>query len=294
MKLVITGDDLDQSRRAFPEYREVTQQVEKTPPLEHALDQGGHLRRTLWLNMLTVRSAPRHEALLVSRQRADPRRQTIRGHQQCVAAKQCRDLLLVGLKLIESACQGGALSPGGFELNNGQRQPVDEQHNVWSSLHLSGNYRKLLHCQPVVVARLLKVDQAHAACCEHAVITIIFNLRAIDQQAMDSAVLFQQVRQFRLRQAAYGVCLCFGRQRWVQARHRITQPAFQHDFIIGITLRLTAVRAYDLICCAGKAEGGQLLKQCGFQLGFGEKGHHVFPPPLPICFSNACRTSPMT
>src|SRR5690625_5858861 len=75
--------------------------------------------------MLTVRSAPRHEALLVRRQRADPRRQTIRGHQQCVTAKQCRDLLLVGLKLIESACQGGALSPGGFELNNGHRS---EEH----------------------------------------------------------------------------------------------------------------------------------------------------------------------
>src|SRR5690625_6569367 len=104
--------------------------------------------------MLTVRSAPRHEALLVRRQRADPRRQTIRGHQQCVAAKQGRDLSLVGLKLVESACQGGVLAARGLELNNGQRQAVDEQPNAWPSLALSANHPKLLHPQPVSVARL--------------------------------------------------------------------------------------------------------------------------------------------
>ena len=90
---------------------------------------------------------------------------------------------------------------------------------------------------------------------------------------MDAAVLLQQVRQFRLRQAAYRVGLCLGRQRRVQARHRGGEPGLQHHLVIGIPLRVPAIGADELIRGAGKAQPAKLLKQRGFQLGFGQESH---------------------
>ena len=273
VELVVAGDDLDQPAAGFTEHGEVAQQIEEAPLLEHALDQRGHLRHPLGLDPGAVGGAPGHEALLIRRQRADARRQTVGGHQQRIAAKQRRDLLLVSLELIEGAGQRRVLAAGGFEFDHRQWQAVDEHHHVRPTLGLASHHGELLHGEPVVVGRAFEVDQPHLARRQRAVLGVVLHIRAFGQQPMDAAVLLQQVGQFRLRQAANGVGLRLGWQCRVQPRHGGGESCLERHLVIGVPLRLLAVRADDLVRGAGEAQPSQLLQQRGFQLGFRKKCH---------------------
>ncbi|MCY1359589.1 hypothetical protein D9M69_461700 [compost metagenome] len=68
VKLVISRDDLGQSRSGFAKDREVAEQIEQAAMLEHAFDQRREFRRALLRNCRTVGGTPRHEALKVCRQ----------------------------------------------------------------------------------------------------------------------------------------------------------------------------------------------------------------------------------
>ncbi len=108
--------------------------------------------------------------------------------------KQCRDMLLIGLQLIEGAAQCGTFTTGSFQFDYRQRQPVDEHHHVWAAFGLACHHRELLHCQPVIVGRLLEVDQPYLARRERTVFRVKLHIRAFGEKPVDTAVLFQQVR----------------------------------------------------------------------------------------------------
>src|SRR6218665_1703633 len=92
---------LYQSTTPFIKHRKVAQQVEQAAMRKHALDQGWQLRPALWRNRRAIRGAPRHEALLIGRQRTDTGMDTIRSRQQRIGIEQCRNLLLIVLQLLE-------------------------------------------------------------------------------------------------------------------------------------------------------------------------------------------------
>jgi len=289
MELVVAGDDLDQSAAGFTEHGEMAQQIEEAPLLEHALDQRSHLRHALGLYAGAVGGAPGHEALEVCRQRADPGLQAIGGHQQRIAAKQRLNLLFVGLELVEGAGQRRVLAAGGFEFDHRQRQAVEEHHHVRPTLGLACHHGELLHGEPVVVGRAFEVDQPHPARRQRAILGVVLHIRAFGQQAVDAVVLLQQLGQFRLRQAANGVGLRLGRQRRVQPRHGGGESCLEHDIVVGIALRLLAVRADDIVRGAGEAQPGKLREQGGFQLGFGQKCHRCS---FIRCFLSVTRNAP--
>jgi hypothetical protein len=118
----------------FTKHGEVAQKIEESALLENTLDQRRQFRHSLGLDACAVGGAPGHEAFAIRRQRADPRRQAVGGHQQGVAAEQRWDLLFVGLKLIERASQGRVLAARRFQFHHRQRQAVHEDHHVRPAL----------------------------------------------------------------------------------------------------------------------------------------------------------------
>ena len=101
VELVVARNDLGQPGTGLAENREVTEQVEQAAMLEHAFDQCREFRRTFRGNVRSVGGAPGHEALKVCRERPHPRCNAVRSDQQRVGVEQRRNLLLVGLQLVE-------------------------------------------------------------------------------------------------------------------------------------------------------------------------------------------------
>gem|GEM_PF-3793819 len=115
----------------------MAQQLQKTPLLEHALDQRRQFRRALGRDGLAIRGAPRHEAFQIGGQRTDARRDAIGRHQQRIGIKQRRNLLLVSLQLVERVRQMRARAARRFQFDHRQRQTVDEQHHVGAAVELA-------------------------------------------------------------------------------------------------------------------------------------------------------------
>jgi hypothetical protein len=79
---------------------------------------------------LTLDRPPGPEAVEPRRQRADPRLDPVTDHQRLVEAHQLRSLGLVVLKLGIGAFERRLRVSRALQLQDGQRQPVDEDRNV--------------------------------------------------------------------------------------------------------------------------------------------------------------------
>ncbi len=47
-----------------------------------------------------------------------------------------------------------------LQLQNAQRQAVDENHRVWPAVMLAFNDRELVHCQPIVCVGVIEIHEA--------------------------------------------------------------------------------------------------------------------------------------
>ena len=80
-------------------------------------------------------------------------------HEQFVAGEQAGDLLLVGLELVESLFGRGLGVARVLQLDDGQRQTIDEHDHVGSPVRLALHHRELIDRQPVVGFRIIEVDE---------------------------------------------------------------------------------------------------------------------------------------
>ena len=64
-----------------------------------------------------------------------------------------RDLRLVGLQLVEGAVERGVFVAGVFQLDDAERQAVDEDHDVRPAVRLVLDHGELVDRQPVVGVR---------------------------------------------------------------------------------------------------------------------------------------------
>jgi hypothetical protein len=116
------------------EHDEVAEQVEEPPLVEHAADQHLELAHVVGRERLALDGAPGQEALLVRRQRADARFEPVADDEQLVEDEERRQLLLVGLELLERAPDGRVLARGVLQLDDGDRQAVQEHDDVGARL----------------------------------------------------------------------------------------------------------------------------------------------------------------
>ena len=127
--------------------------------LEDALDQHLQFGRALGGDVLPLDGPPRHEPLPVGGQRADAGLQAVGDDQHLVVGEQRGDLLLVGLKLVEGALDGGVLVGRVLEFDDAERQAVDEDDHVGPAVVLVLDDGELVDRQPVVVGGVVEVHQ---------------------------------------------------------------------------------------------------------------------------------------
>ncbi len=51
---------------------------------------------------------------------------------------------------------------------------------------------KLVHSKPVVLLRMIKIDQCGFACGQYAVVGVILDIHAFGQQFVEAAVFFEE------------------------------------------------------------------------------------------------------
>ncbi len=275
--LVIARHDLRQAATGFAEHGEVAQQIEEPLLLEQALDQRRKFRQAFFQNSLTIRSAPRHEAFQIGRQRPHARRDAVRRDQQSIGVKQCWNLLLVSLQLIERAGQMRARAARRFQFNHCQRQAVDEQHDVRPAVDLTVDDHELLHRQPVVAFRHIEVQKLNLARRQHAIVAVVFDICAFGQQRVNATVFFQQSGKDGLGELADGIRPRFRRKLRIEPQYDILQPLLQDDDIVTVAFRRAAVRADGVVRGNGVAKPAQLIEQGLLDGGFGQKGHQASP-----------------
>ena len=107
-----------------------------------------------------------------------------------MGAEQGRYLVLVGLELIEGPFEGGILIARVLEFDHGQGEAIDEQHHIRTPVVAALDHRELVHCEPVVSVHIVEVDQPGDVSADGPVLAGYLDRHALDQIAVEAAVLF--------------------------------------------------------------------------------------------------------
>ncbi len=278
VKLVIAGHDLDQSRARVPEHGEVPDQGQEPVLLEHAFDDGFDLGGALRCDGGAVHGAPGHEPLKIGGQRSEPRLKAVRSHESGIGAEQGRYLLLVGPELVERPFEGGVFVAGVLHLDHGQRQAIEEQHDVGAAIVFVLDHRELVHRQPVVGLDVVEIDQTGSVAADAAVLPRHLDRHARDQVAVQAAVLLDEGGSLRLPHLAEHLLQRRGGQVRVEAGERLAEPAGQQHLVVAAPLRRRAFRAHVRPMNHGIAQSGEPCESRVFDIRFGKTAHSPDSP----------------
>ena len=188
MELVVAGDLLDRATTLVFEDDEPAQHVEERPAVQEAMGerlQGQSLR--LLDDGVPVDRAPPHEAVEASGDGPVARGEAVRDHRKHRRPEQVRDLVLVGLDLVPGRLEIGAL--GALELNDDERDPVQEQDHVRDPGRLANDVH-LVEGVPLVLG-IVPIDERAPAPTLLAVVEEVDG-HAIHEEVVDAAVLGDQ------------------------------------------------------------------------------------------------------
>ena len=199
----------------------------------------------------------------------------VRHDERGIEGEQRGDFGPVGLQLLPGGPDGGLFVDRVLQLDDHQRQAVDEQHHVGAALVLVLHDGKLVDRHPVVVGGVVEVDDAGLVTAHRAAGIAIFHCHAVHRHAMKSAVAGFQRGPFRAGQLAEGVVQGIGGQAGVEPGEGIAQTLCQyHVTVIGA---LGARCAGGDVGAVGGAPAGirQPGQGRGFNVRFGDGAHAV-------------------
>jgi hypothetical protein len=155
-------------------------EVEKPARLEHAGQddlQFGKARRGI---LAPTDRAPQLEPFLACAERADAGLQAIRGDQRRVTGEQRRDQSLVIFELLDGLPHRRTLVGRVLQLDNAERQPVDENHDVGTAALLPLDDGELIDRQPVVLLGPFEIDDLRLGAGDRPVRPGVFDVDAVD------------------------------------------------------------------------------------------------------------------
>jgi len=173
------------------------------------------------------------------------------------------------------AAQGGLFVGGVLQLQDYQGQAVDEQDDVGPAAAAVLEHGELVHCQPVVVGRIIEVNHADLCAAQVAVGIAVFHRHAIHQQAVQGAVALKQVAALGLRQLAPGILQRLGGQVGVEPAQRLAQVTFQDHLIKALPFGKQPVRRKLRAMSNPPADGCQPPEGGRFNSGFLHGGHRA-------------------
>ena len=230
VELVVAGHLLGERAAAVVlEHDEAADQRQEAARLEHAFDQHLQLRQEHRRQPFAVDGPPRLEPLPSRRERAEPGLDAVRYGQDGVEGEQRRQLRPIGPELPPGGVDGGVLVGGVLQLDDAQRQAVDEHHHVGPAFALVLDHGELVDHEPVVGVGLVEVEHPHLRAADRAAVVAVLHRDAVHHHAVKGAVARFQGRSFGTGQPAHGVVACLGGQAGVQPRHRVPQDGFQND-----------------------------------------------------------------
>lgn len=240
VELVVAGDLLDQHPVVLEQHEEA-QVIEQHRRRQRAAHQGlQFVELAERVEGVAVDGAPAHETLGISRQGTEARIGAIGHHQQAVVVKQLRNLRLVGLDLLERAPDIGMRIGRVLQLDQHQRQAIDEKHDVRPAGVLRAPHGELIDRQPFVGGGIVPVDQPREITPGFAVAGHIHRHPA-HQQAVKAPVRTQQGRHPQVQHLTQGILAGRMRQRRVQPRKRRPQALHEHHLLIALTLGARAI-----------------------------------------------------
>ena len=277
---MIAREDLDDVAPGVAEDDVVFQEVEEPAGLEHALEHGFQFRRALRREIVAGDRAPGHEPLAVGGQRADPRREAVGDHQRGVGAKQRRDLRLVGLELMERPVDGRVLVAGVLQLDHGERQAVDEDHDVGPPVGVVLDHRELVDREPVVGVRVVEVDQPRLLAADGSVGAPHLDRHALDEVAMQPPVLGDQRWRLRVAQLGEDLGAGLGGQGRIEPGDGGAQAVEKQHLAVVLALGRAAVGADVEAVRRGVAKLGEPRERGFLDVALGDGAYGV-PPDRP-------------
>src|SRR5665647_873517 len=113
------------------------------------------------------------------------RLQPVRRDQQLVIREQTGDLLLVGLELVEGLLDRRLLVGRVLELDDSERQPVDEDDHIGPLVDLALDHGELVDGEPVVGVDVVEVDEPGLVAGNRAVGPRVLHVDANDWLAIN-------------------------------------------------------------------------------------------------------------
>jgi len=181
-----------------------------------------------------VDGLPRGVVLPRPGERARLRRDAVRQHHGLVEGEQVRDLGPVGLDLLERGPQRRVHRPGLLQLDQPERQTIDEQDDVGAAVPLRAMDGELVDRKEVVRARVRPVHQRSADSLHPARRVPVFDGDALREELVEAPVLRRRDLRLRAADRVHHIPHRLLRQVRVQGPHRIQQPALQdHLPVVG-------------------------------------------------------------
>ena len=135
MELVVARHLLNERTASVVlEYDEIADKRQEAEWRAGAFEHHLQLRHVRIGQRLARDRAPRLEPFSAGGQRADPSLEPIRHDEHRVESEQPGDVCLVGLQLLERRADRRVLIRWVLDLDDSQRQAVDEQHHIGPAL----------------------------------------------------------------------------------------------------------------------------------------------------------------
>lgn len=266
-ELVILGPllrDLVVEHFKHDEAADVVQEpVVRQQPLNQRLHTAGRVR----FDLLAVDRLPRRIPFEVRRPHPVQRRDSVRDHGQRVEVEHLRNVVAIVADLVERVFDGRLLVVRILQLEQHERQSVDEQHDVGTSGVRSAD-RQLIDDLKAVGFGMLPIDGVDVPELVGAVLAIDSEfVVAARQQFVECFVAMQRVHAIGATENLHRfVERCF-RQVGIAFRQRLAQHVEQHHFI----QRPNQVRAVRVF----PAEQLQPLDRRRLEFGFCAVAHEA-------------------
>jgi hypothetical protein len=199
---------------------------------------------------------PGLEPLATGAERADARLHAVGDDERRIRGEERGDLCLIGVKLLERGPDRRVLVGRIFQLDDSERQPVHEQHDVRAAGVLPVCHGKLVDREPVVVVRHREVDHARLRAGNGPVGTPVLHRHAVHEHPVHRAIALDKRRSVGACELAICIFQRLGRQPWIEPHERIAQSLLQYHLGIASPLPL-GIGIYPPLRtqCAGEGEG---------------------------------------
>ncbi len=159
VELVVADALLYQPVAVLLEEDEIEEVIQEEVRAEEAAHDGFQLKFQPGPVVLVRDGAPGQEPLRRRSERADPGVGSVADDQGLIEHQQVLKLGLVGLELVVSLPDAGALVGGILQLEEPERQAIDEDDDVRPARLLAAGHSELIDDQKVVVLRGVEINE---------------------------------------------------------------------------------------------------------------------------------------